>query len=284
MNMRRISSLTSLLTFLITILTSVILYIVPHGRVAYWADWRLWGLTKEDWAGIHTNVGFLFLLALVVHVFYNWKAILLYLKTKSKSLRIVTPEFNVALLLTVICILGTYFGLPPFSTVLNISEGFKEAAIQKYGEPPYGHAELSSLKTFTKKTNLDLDKAMVLLATAGYKFDSAEMTLKEVAERHGISPQDLYKVMKSAERKNEIRMDAVTGKVLMPEEPVPGTGRLTLADLCSQYGINMKQVTRHLKEQGLEAEVSDTIKKIGEKNDLNPTDVYLKIRAVQYSE
>lgn len=47
--MRKITSLTGLLSFLITLLTSVILYVVPEGRVAYWADWHLLGLTKTQW-------------------------------------------------------------------------------------------------------------------------------------------------------------------------------------------------------------------------------------------
>ena len=63
MNIRRLTSLTAALAFLMMVLTSVILYIVPHGRVAYWSDWRLWGLSKTDWGNIHTNLGLLFLLA-----------------------------------------------------------------------------------------------------------------------------------------------------------------------------------------------------------------------------
>ncbi|RLB96386.1 MAG: hypothetical protein DRH90_24660 [Deltaproteobacteria bacterium] len=49
MNMKKITSLTSLISFLVLLLNSVVLYIVPHGRVANWADWRLWGLSKTDW-------------------------------------------------------------------------------------------------------------------------------------------------------------------------------------------------------------------------------------------
>ena len=49
MKMRKITSLTAALSFLLMVLTSIILYIVPQGRVAYWADWRLWGLSKTDW-------------------------------------------------------------------------------------------------------------------------------------------------------------------------------------------------------------------------------------------
>ena len=80
--MRKITSLTAALTFIIVILTSIILYIVPHGRVAYWADWHLWGLSKDDWGNIHINTGLLFLIALLLHTYYNWKSLMAYLKDR----------------------------------------------------------------------------------------------------------------------------------------------------------------------------------------------------------
>ncbi|MGD8661539.1 MAG: DUF4405 domain-containing protein [Desulfobacterales bacterium] len=41
MNIRRITSLTALLSFVLLTITVVVLYIVPQGRVAYRADWHL---------------------------------------------------------------------------------------------------------------------------------------------------------------------------------------------------------------------------------------------------
>jgi len=46
LKIRKITSLTAAVAFILMLLTSIILYIAPQGRVAYWADWRLWGLTK----------------------------------------------------------------------------------------------------------------------------------------------------------------------------------------------------------------------------------------------
>ena len=71
MKMREITLLTAELSFLLMVLTSVVLYIVPQGRVAYWADWRLWGLSKSDWGNIHINMGFVFLVALALQITYN---------------------------------------------------------------------------------------------------------------------------------------------------------------------------------------------------------------------
>ena len=109
MKIRRVTSLTALLSFIFLITTSIILYIVPPGRVAYWADWQLWGLTKTEWSNIHINLGFLLLLSISLHIYYNWKPIISYLKNKAKQVKIFTKEFNVALVLTIILLWGHIF-------------------------------------------------------------------------------------------------------------------------------------------------------------------------------
>ena len=118
MNIRRIASLTALLSFIILFITIVVLYIVPQGRVAYWADWKLWGLTKTDWGNIHINHGLLFLIALFLHIYYNWKPLINYLKDKARSLKVFTPEFNAELVVTITFTVGTYLMVPPFSWVM----------------------------------------------------------------------------------------------------------------------------------------------------------------------
>ena len=160
MNVRKVTSMTMFISFLFLGITSIILYIVPHGRVAYWADWHLWGFTKGEWGNLHINLGFLFMFAGLLHMYYNWAPIKAYMKNRSREMKVFTPSFNVALLLTFIVGIGTYLEIPPMSTVINLGESIKDTASEKYGEPPYGHAELSSLKLFSKKQGLDLDLAM----------------------------------------------------------------------------------------------------------------------------
>jgi ABC-type Fe3+-siderophore transport system permease subunit len=104
MSMRKITSLTATLSFVLTVTTSIILYIVPQGRVAYWSDWRMWGLTKTQWGDVHINVGLLFLLALFLHIYYNWKPLMAYLKDRSKRMVFFTPAFNVALAVIVLTV------------------------------------------------------------------------------------------------------------------------------------------------------------------------------------
>ena len=39
--------------FLVLMVSGIVLYLVPQGRVAYWVHWSLAGLDKEQWAAVH---------------------------------------------------------------------------------------------------------------------------------------------------------------------------------------------------------------------------------------
>lgn len=275
MNVRRITALTALVSFLLEVLTSVVLYIVPQGRIAYWADWRLWGMTKEEWTAQHINLGVLFVIAIGMHMYYNWTPITNYLKNKAKQLKIFTKEFNAALLLILIFCIGTYADIVPFSTIIDVSDSIKDDLAVKYGEPPYGHAELSSIKTFASKMEVDLPTALQRLQEAGYPPKDEMQTLKELGEEYGISPQQVYLTIKPEAGTSAVRSGEV---VEIPDSPPPGTGNLTLADFCSKYNLQMKSVLHGLEAKGITAREAQTIKEIAAENNTSPVDIFQMIK------
>jgi hypothetical protein len=266
MKIRKITSLTALLSFISLCITIVVLYIVPQGRVAYWADWRLWGLTKTQWGDLHINLGLLFLISIGLHIYYNWKPILSYLKNNAKKVKVFTREFNAALVLLIVFILGTYFETAPFKWVLEISESIKSAAAQKYGEPPYGHAELSSLKVFTNKMGFDLDQVMIQLNKANIAVAEEKQSLQDIATRNNLSPQQVYLAMKPAKE--------VGQQTKMPESPQPGSGNRSLADICQEYNLNIPTVLRGLAAENIKASAEMSLKDIAKQNNRSPIDVY----------
>jgi hypothetical protein len=276
MNLRKITSLTAMLAFVVMLLTSFILYIVPQGRVAYWADWHLWGLDKTQWGAIHINMGILFLLAIALHTYYNWKSITAYLKNKAKALKVLTPNFNAALAVVLVVILGTFFHLPPFSTILGISEGIKDKAAVKYGEPPYGHAELSNLKSFTKKMKLDYEASLAQLKSAGFTISDPKAQLKEIARVNGVSPQRLF-----AEMQKAAPPKTVAEAQKMPESPAPGLGKRHLAEVLATYGMEGEAIVKQLAAKGIQASLTATMKEVAATNNLSPHDIYDAIRALQ---
>ena len=265
--LRKIVSLTALLAFLATVVTSAILYVAPQGRVAYWADWTLWGLTKSQWGDLHINLGTLFLLALVLHVSYNWKPITAYL-SRARKVVIVTRELSVALLVTLAVGLGTYLSLPPFSNFIALSEHFKDMAAKTYGEPPYGHAELSSLASLAPKIGTTPETILEALKKAGYPAQDASVTLLALSRQYGVSPQRIFAA---------IPLPQAPGGQLPPSPP-QGTGNLSLAELCGRHGLDAAAVMAHLAAKGIKAAPEQTLRQIAEANGASPLDIYALVR------
>ena len=273
MNMRKITSMTMLLTLVVLTINSVVLYVVPEGRIANWADWYFLGLTKGDWGAQHTTIGFLFVFAGILHIYYNWKPIVAYMKNKAREIKVFTGSFNVALALTVFFIVGTYYNVPPMSTIMEISEHFKDSAAKKYGDPPYGHAESSSLKMFTKRENLDLTKSIELLKGAGIPVSGEKDILRDLADKADTSPQQIYEIIKSAAIIPEKTSDSGAPSAL-PENPPSGLGKKTLEEICTEYGLDTGSIIKGLEGRGIKAEPNAKLKEIAEPQGITPMQMY----------
>ena len=270
MNLRKITSLTALLSFVCMVVTSLILYIVPQGRVAYWADWTLLGLDKTQWGDLHINMGLLFLLSIGLHIYYNWKVILAYLKDKARQVKIFTPDFNAAFVLTLAILAGTLLAVPPFNWPLLLNTHIKDAAAVKYGEPPYGHAELSPLDQLARKTGLVLPEAVAALKDAGIRFDSEQDTLQAIARQNHRSPQDIFGLMQGTA--------AAAAVPSLPVDPPPGMGKKTLMAICQTYALPIDAITGVLEGRGLKVQPELTLKEIGVNNGISPMAAYDAIR------
>ncbi len=270
-----------LVSLVLLILNSIVLYVVPEGRVAYWADWRFWGLTKTEWGDQHVTIGFLFILAGFLHLYYNWAAVISYLKNKVKEIKVFTLPFNVGLIITALVAVMTYFHVPPVDLVLDLGAHFKEAGARKYGEPPYGHAELSSLKMFTQKEGIELDTALSLLQQAGLRVSGADQTLLAVAQDNGMTPQQVYQVISPAKKQRRRPETAPPGLPrrtktrVRPEDPRTGLHRAA-ARPCRRC--------QRPAGRGLTIAAGTTIHEIAETNDREPMQIFEAIRAVVVGE
>nr|WP_321464577.1 DUF4405 domain-containing protein [uncultured Desulfobulbus sp.] len=274
MTVRKITSLTLLLSFILLILTSLVLYVVPEGRVAYWSDWRWLWLSKSQWGDIHTNSGFLFLAAGLLHLGYNWKPIVGYLKNRAKQVQLLAPAMVIALVINLVVVAGTLSGVPPFQSILDFGHSFKDAAARKYGEPPYGHAELSPLRLFAKRTGLDLTTIQQNLTKAGFQWTGPDQTILAIAKANGKTPKAVYDVMTATSDSG--------APVTLPAHPTGGIGQKALGDLCRQYGLDEHKVLAALLAQGIKAEPHQSLKEIAAAHNTDPHSIYeLIYEAVQ---
>jgi hypothetical protein len=267
--------MTMFISFILMVVTSIVLYIDPQGRVAHWTDWHMLGLSKTEWSNLHINLGVLFLFAGLLHMFYNWAPIKAYMKNRARELKVFTPSFNVALLLSLFVGIGTYLEIPPMSTVINFSESIKDAAAEKHGAPPYGRAELSSIKHFAKKQNLDLDKAIELLQESNIQVSDSSVTLAVIAAANGLSPQNIFEIIKPASniKKGE-------GHSSFPDSKMTGFGKMTLGAICNEYNLMYQVVRQNLAKKGVKAEAEMTIKEIAAANEKKPMEIFDLIHGI----
>ncbi|NNK15001.1 MAG: DUF4405 domain-containing protein [Desulfofustis sp.] len=277
MNMRKITSMTMVWSLIVLVFNSIVLYVVPEGRIANWADWRFWGLDKHDWSAQHTTVGFLFIFAAMLHIYYNWKPILNYMKDKAKKFKVFTAASSIGLGLTVIFIVGTYLDVPPMSTIVEFSEQIKEGAAQKYGDPPYGQAQSSSLKGFTSRMGLDLNRSMELLRDAGIEVTDDKEMVQDIAERSGNTPQQIYDIIKPAGISPaapgaDTHSEDGADKAMNP--PKSGMGKKTITQLCEEIGQDCDMIIAGLKQRGMTIDPEQKLKDLAAENGTGPMQIY----------
>ena len=260
---KKTTSLTCFFSFLALITTSLVLYIVPQGRVAYWADWTMLGLSKEQWGDMHICLGVLFLLVSMLHIWLNWKLILAYLKKKAGEANFTSPAFFISILLTLFVTFGSLAGIPPMKQVLELSQHFQAEGEAKYGVPPYGHAELSPLDIFCKRTGLDLDKAVASLKQAGIKLESTKETIKSIASTAALTPKELHELILKDQPQHDSSMNKTNGVLKQhSEQSGAGIGRMSLEKYCAKYNLDLNTSLGILREKGVVVDKNTPIKEI----------------------
>ncbi|MGI9538120.1 MAG: DUF4405 domain-containing protein [Desulfocapsaceae bacterium] len=277
MNMRKITSMTMVWSLIVLVFNSIVLYVVPEGRIANWADWRFWGLDKHDWSAQHTTVGFLFIFAGLLHIYYNWKVIVSYMKNRAKKLNMFTAASSIGLGLTIIFVAGTYLDVPPMSTIVEFSEQIKEGASEKYGDPPYGQAQSSSLQGFASRMGLDLNKSVELLGAAGIKVSDEKEMVQDIAKRSGNTPQQIYDIIKPAGMQSSTGGDDSHAEEESDsgiKAPKSGMGKKTITQLCDEIEQDCAMIIAGLKKRGMSIDPDQKLKDLAAENGTGPMQMY----------
>jgi len=282
---RALTSLLTLWGFLIMALTGLVLFIVPHGRIAYWVEWNFLGLSKEQWGDIHSLGMFLFLVAGILHVYFNWKPLIGYLKNRARTSFALRAELVVASLIAVLFVVSSITHLKPLSYVLDLGAHIKDSWVASPDdEPPFGHAEILSFKVFCKKTRIPLDEAMAVMNASGIEGVDESKLLVDIARANGMSSRDLYLKIQHLEAPLWDEPPPKDGG-LTPErvEEVfagSGMGRKTIADVAAELGIDPETIEARLRRNGLTFESDQGVKTIAAKNGIGAPMEVLKAMLV----
>jgi len=272
-NGRAFISLSSLASFILLLFTGIILYIEPHGRVAYWMKWEFLGLQKDQWGNIHILSGLLFIVAGGFHLYYNWKPLIKYLGGKIETAFRYKRELVISCLIFLWVVVSGTWSLPPLIYVTDLGETIKNSWVTSPQlEPPFGHAERVSLKTFCKKQRIPLDRAMAELRKAGFKLNNPDNTLVEIADSKGTSGMGVYEVIKKLEPKPEAMKPGAVWTSANIEEIFAdtGVGRKSIGQIIKEHQLDHKTAYQRLKEMGIKAKDDDKVKELADRYDFTP--------------
>lgn len=284
LNLRSFTSLIVTWAFAIAIVTGTVLYIVPQGRIAYWMDWQLIGLGKTDWGNIHIIFGAIFVASGIFHLYYNWKPFKKFLTKHAAGHLHVSREAIYATTVSLLLVAAAIADVPPASWVFDLNETVKSSWVtEREYEPPYGHAEESSLRFLARRTNIDLEKALGALRDNGIKFDGEGDTLKKMALRNGATPLNLYMLIKDFEKHPALpKEDEYTAQAVEELFEGTGIGRKTLAEIITSTGIGKKVAFGRLAEAGVSSKDEETLRQIADRHDLTPIDILKTILVKEF--
>jgi hypothetical protein len=206
------------------------------------------------------------------------------MKSSSGRFIIFTKETVLAFLLAVIFIAGTLNMASPFGNVISFLENVKEGYEESLGNPPYPHAELTTMLGFIKRMKFDEKQAVVILQNEGIRF-TMEQNLKTIAEINSTDPAHIYEILKPTQKEGAeddpvIVYEGVQSGVDMSKyESMTGSGmgRKSIEDAAQSAGITLSTAIERLRKYDIEAHGADSLKDVGTKAGVMPMDIYIII-------
>jgi len=117
----------ALLSFLVLLTSSIVIFLAPAGRISGQAVWTLLGLDRATWQSLHLSFGVIFVAVVLVHMAFHWQALVHYLRDRVSHHLTLKWEAVVALLVTLWLIASAVFALPPASTLHDLNAHFRQA-------------------------------------------------------------------------------------------------------------------------------------------------------------
>lgn len=269
-------------SFTILVVSGVMLFVSPPGRIANWTNWNILSLTKKDWIALHVWFSTLFLTVTLFHLFFNWRPLVNYFKDRATRRIGFRWEWVVALAVCIGVYAGTRAGVPPFSSLLAFNERVKESWDKPRARAPIPHAELLSLAELVQKAGLEFATATNRLATHGITNGTAEIVVQDLADQNRRSAQQIYEM---------ILAEPVTRGAGRGQGQTQGHGQgqgrggfgggggggksggagggpgwKTLSQFCADEGIDLKDALARLNAKGLKASTNLTMREIAVNN------------------
>ncbi|MCL4846731.1 MAG: DUF4405 domain-containing protein [Acidobacteria bacterium] len=261
---RSFTSFIITLAFVVITVSGLVLYVAPAGRVANWSGWRLSALDKAQWQAVHTIFAWLFVGFGILHLIFNWRVLLAHLWSKAKAGLHRRAEVVAAGVVTMLALVFTLAGWPPFSTIVALGESAKNSWAESRNEPPVPHAELLSLRGLADVTRQPLDDIVGRLTAAGLRDVTPQTTMADLAAREHRTPRELFALVAQAGFSNSGGGPIVEGG---------GHGRKTVAEIAAQYEVPLGDALSRLDAAGYDAKADATLRALAQQQPRTPVEL-----------
>ena len=202
---RAFLSLTLFFAFILLAFSGLALYLRPEGSVARWVDWRLIGLDKSGWEGVHTLFCITFVVTAVIHLFWNGKALARYIRIKTARRLHLRRELPAAFILVCGLLLIAVMKPLPFSKVMEWRATIKHGSRLMQIPLPEADFEKRPLTDVAAYMEISAEMLIVMLKAQGLDVPSPGSSLQDIARRNTMSPQNLYvRILKISQGKQNI--------------------------------------------------------------------------------
>lgn len=207
LRVRRLTSLIIAVAFLVMLSSGVLCFLAPKGRVANEIDWQFLGLVREQWIALHLTSSALFLAAALLHVFYNWKGLLKFIRSRPTEERRFSLEAFIALMLGIVLVVGTLREWPGLHDLVTWRSSIKHGVEAVDGEQSEEEEHRSrgnqgggqgfgqmTLEELCAQEDVDLTGALDRLAAEGI-VATGDTNLRDLADWMGVHPRDVVGVL-----------------------------------------------------------------------------------------
>lgn len=185
-------------SFLLSVLSGLILFLRPEGSLAAWTGWSALGLNKMQWEGVHTVFVFVLLISASIHLLYNWRVLTAYCRLKKEQFGMVFKgmaafrEFLAAALLTVLVLIGAIGEWLPCQWIVGWRGAFKSGSAVVTHAPPIADADKLSLAGLCALSGISEQRILRNAAANGLQLCALSETLSEIAKKNGMAPEKIY--------------------------------------------------------------------------------------------
>jgi hypothetical protein len=122
---RALASLLAAIGFAVMLVSGLVLFFAPSGRISRLDEWAFAGLLRHDWLAVHIGFALLFVATGTAHLAFNWRAMRSHLAGQVPRGVRVGKEAVLALVLAALLAAAAIERWPPFDAIFSIHKSAK---------------------------------------------------------------------------------------------------------------------------------------------------------------